>query len=227
MLYKGTVESSTFSLLEQLMNDSRLGKFNLAGGTAIALYLGHRKSIDLDLFTPDSFNVRELEDYLRTNYDFKTDFTEKDTLKGSVNGVKLDCITYNYPNINKLTITNEGIRIYSIDDIVAMKLSAIAHNGTRLKDFIDIACLSTRMSFNDMLAAYGKKFPGSNSIIAAKGIEYYADINFNDKIEMINGNYKWDMIEKRLHNMVKRGDTIFHGLPIEENKINMGRGLKL
>lgn len=227
MLHKETIESSTFSLLEQLMNDTRLEDFNLAGGTAIALYLGHRKSIDLDLFCPNSFNVSELENYLREKYDFKTDFTEKNTLKGSVNGVKLDCITYAYANINSLTISKEGIRIYSIDDIVAMKLSAIAHNGTRLKDFIDIACLSSLMSFNNMLASYEKKFPNSNSIIAAKGVEYFADINFNEPIEMINGGYRWELIEKRLHNMVKRSETIFRGLPIEETKNSLGKGLKL
>lgn len=52
MLHKETVESSTLELLKQLQAESLLQTFNLVGGTALALRLGHRKSIDLDLLMP-------------------------------------------------------------------------------------------------------------------------------------------------------------------------------
>lgn len=55
MLHKDTVKRETFELLKELMQDKDLQCFNLAGGTALALYLGHRISIDLDLFTPVQF----------------------------------------------------------------------------------------------------------------------------------------------------------------------------
>ena len=58
----------------------------------------------------------------------------------------------------------DGIRLYALEDIVAMKLSAIADNDSRLKDFIDIAFLSTRLSFYSMLKCYEHKFPKSNVI---------------------------------------------------------------
>lgn len=61
MLHKDTVKGETFKLLEMLMQDKRLENFNLAGGTALALYLGHRISIDLDLFTPNQFDAKDLE----------------------------------------------------------------------------------------------------------------------------------------------------------------------
>lgn len=134
MLHKETVERTTFELLIKLMQDKRFKNFNLAGETALALYLGHRKSIDLDLFTPDNFDSNKLEEYLIDKYNFKSSYLEKNTLKGTINDVKIDCITHNYPYIEPPFKSEEGIRLYSIKDITAMKLSAIADNGTRIKD---------------------------------------------------------------------------------------------
>lgn len=134
MLHKETVERTTFELLITLMQDERFKNFNLAGEMALALYLGHRKSIDLDLFTPDNFDSNKLEEYLIDKYNFKSSYLEKNTLKGTINDVKIDCITHNYPYIEPPFKSEEGIRLYSIKDITAMKLSAIADNGTRIKD---------------------------------------------------------------------------------------------
>ena len=140
-----------------------LDSFCLAGEIALALYLGHRKSIDLDLFTPYPFDVLLLKDFLETKYGFRTDFLEKNTLKGSINGVKIDCITHAYERLGNPCM-EDGIRLYALEDIVTMKLSAIADNDSRLKDFIDIAFLSTRLSFYSMLKCYEHKFPKSNVI---------------------------------------------------------------
>ena len=60
MLHKETVERSTFELLTTLMQDEKLSQFNLAGGTALSLHIGHRKSVDLDLFTQEDFSASEL-----------------------------------------------------------------------------------------------------------------------------------------------------------------------
>lgn len=61
MLHKETVKGETLKLLERLMQDEKLSSFNLAGGTSLALLMGHRQSIDLDLFTPNPFDAKELE----------------------------------------------------------------------------------------------------------------------------------------------------------------------
>ena len=141
MLHTETVEGTTLELLRNLEQEEMLSSFSLAGGTALALYLGHRMSVDLDLFTPLPFNAVVLKDFLENKYGFRTDFMEKNTLKGSIEGVKIDCITHGYGLLEKPCL-EEGIRLYSMKDIIAMKLSAIADNGSRLKDFIDIASLS-------------------------------------------------------------------------------------
>lgn len=87
MLYTQTVAPRTPELLKKLEAEPSLVAFNLAGGTA--LYLGHRKSVDLDLFTPQSFDAKKLETFLADKYGFRTDFMEADTLKGTIDGVKV------------------------------------------------------------------------------------------------------------------------------------------
>lgn len=94
-------------------------------------------------------------------------------------------------------------------DIAAMKLNTISGNGTILKDFIDIAMLSNKISLNTMLFAYEQKYK-SNPIMPLKGLLYYEDINFNEPIIMTeNNSFKWKNIEKRLKLVHKFPDKIF------------------
>lgn len=213
MLHTETVARSTLELLKMLESESVMSNFNLAGETSLALYLGHRISVDLDLFTPESFDAGKLEIFLRDKYGFRTDFMEKNTLKGTIDGVKIDCITHSYGYLEK-PYTESDIRLYSMEDIVAMKLSAIADNGSRLKDFIDIAFLSTRFPFNSMLRLYERKFPGSNLIRPFKAITYFEDIDFEDDIVMLNGKYDWKLIERRLIDMTQIQNKVFESFPL-------------
>lgn len=89
------------------------------------------------------------------------------------------------------------------------KLNAIAGNGTRLKDYIDIAFLSAKISFNQMLKGYENKY-NSNPIIPVKAITYFEDINFNEPINMTGGEgFNWKKIAKRLKDMQNYPDRIF------------------
>ena len=204
MLHTETVARSTLELLKMLESESVMSNFNLAGGTSLALYLGHRISVDLVLFTPESFDAGKLEIFLRDKYGFRTDFMERNTLKGT---------THSYGYLEK-PYTESDIRLYSMEDIVAMKLSAIADNGSRLKDFIDIAFLSTRFPFNSMLRLYERKFPGSNLIRPFKAITYFDDIDFEEDIVMLNGKYDWKLIERRLIDMTQIQNKVFESFPL-------------
>jgi hypothetical protein len=66
MLHKETVEKGTMDIVNKLMTDEKLSSFNLVGGTALALNIGHRKSIDIDLFTTTDFNAQEISNHLTT-----------------------------------------------------------------------------------------------------------------------------------------------------------------
>ena len=167
MLRKETVSEYTLELLIALMQDYEFKDFFLAGGTALSLQIGHRISIDLDMFSFNPFDNNILLEYLENAYSFQSDYQAKNTLKGQINNTKVDFITHNYPLISPLNLV-ENTRLASMEDIAAMKLNAIACNGTRLKDFIDIAYLSPFLTFDQMLEAYSEKYKNRNPIMVLK-----------------------------------------------------------
>lgn len=213
MLHPETVAESTLELLKKLQAEKVMHDFSLARGTSLALYLGHRTSIDLDLFTSVPFDTIKLEKFLQEHYGFRTDFMEKNTLKGTINGIKVDCITYPYKNIKDI-YKIDGIRLYSMEDISAMKLSAIADDGSRLKDFVDIAFLSSYFSLYSMLQFYAQKYPESNVIRPLKAITYFDDIDFEEDVIILQYKYNWKLIERRLLNMMKNQNKVFKTTPL-------------
>jgi hypothetical protein len=193
------------------MYDDVLKDFVLVGGTALSLQLGHRISVDIDLFSANTFDENELAGYLKTKYYFELDFISKNTLKGEIKGVQLDCIAHQYPWITPPCL-EENIRLASFEDIAAMKLNAIVGNGTRIKDFIDIAYLSCKIPLKKMLDGYELKY-NANPIIPIKAIAYFDDINFNEPIKMAHySKLNWEKIAKRLKSMQGYPNRIFEDL---------------
>lgn len=207
MLQKNTIEKETLRLLKDIQSYKIMEDFNLVGGTAVSLYIGHRKSIDLDLFINRSFNVEKIKYFLIDKFAFIPELEDKNTLKGSIKGVKIDCITYEYINL-KPVYKEDGIRLLSLEDIIPMKLSAIIDNGSRLKDFVDIAYLGERFTLNQMIDFYNRKYHRTNYFIPAKALTYFNDIDFSEPVVMINGKFSWKNIEKRLFDMVKYPDRL-------------------
>jgi len=208
MLFKETVDKSTLELLKDLMLDKFFDAFILVGGTALSLQIGHRKSIDLDFFSKESFNTEEITDYLRLNYSFELDYTSKNTIKGEVNGIQMDFIAHQYPMIEDIKMI-DGIRMASLLEIASMKLNAITTKGTRLKDFIDISFLSSYFSLNQMLQAYQAKYK-SNRIIALKSLIYFEEVNTEEPIIYLNKkSISWTNIKSRIIQMTQTPDAVF------------------
>ena len=208
MLYTQTVAPKTLELLNRLMHDTTFNAFILVGGTSLSLQVGHRISIDLDLFCNQTFDEQKLAEYLRTEYRFELDFIDKETLKGEIDGVKIDCIAHKYPWLTA-PIETDGLRLARYEDLAAMKLNAIVGNGTRIKDYIDIAFMSTKLTLNQMLNAYQLKY-SSNGVMVLKAIAYFDDINYNEPITMLDTTkFDWKKIKKHLHLMMKYPDKIF------------------
>lgn len=211
MHYFETVEKSTLELLKKLMSDSQLDNFLLVGGTALALRLGHRMSIDIDLFSSQSFVADQITNHLRLHYNLQLDFIAENTIKGEINNVAVDLIAHQYPWIDNPEEIN-GIRVAGFSDIAAMKLNAISGDGTRLKDFTDIAFLSSQLSLKQTLEAYEKKYK-SNPVIPLKALVYSDDINYNVPIKLRGErNFDWNKIEKRILDMVREPEKVFEKL---------------
>jgi Domain of unknown function (DUF1814). len=208
MLQEQTVEKRTLGILKELMKDAELGRFILVGGTALALQIGHRKSIDLDFFSQEKFDENQINDFLVEKYNFKTTNINNAILNGFIEGVKIDFVPHRYEYVKKPFI-EKGIRLASIEDIAAMKLNAIVRSGQRLKDFIDIAYLSSIFTLNQMLGFYIKKYPNSNKIIAIKALGYFEEINHEEKINMADKKtYQWNLIKNSILCMINYPDDL-------------------
>ena len=179
MLHKDPfiIEPLTFQLTQQLQALPGLKEFYLVGGTALALQLNHRNSIDIDLFTMNEFQNQPIIDYISSSgFQFDVKFNFNRTIIGFINNVKVDFIRHAYPLVLP-PITEEGITFLSKEDIAAMKLNAISNSGKRLKDFIDVYFLLEHFSLHQMIEFYTIKYPNFNPLIALKAINYFDDID--------------------------------------------------
>lgn len=202
------IAAKTFSLTQQLQELAELKNFYLVGGTALALQLGHRNSIDIDLFTQNDLDSHKLGAFLKTKFSVRIDFEGKNTLLTAVNDVKVDFIKHPYQNIMP-PVTEEGITFLSKEDIAAMKLNAIVNSGQRLKDFIDIYFLLEHFSIEDMLGFFEKKYPNVNPVIALRAVSYFNDIDETADAPKLSKPLKIEKIKKRITDAVKHSNKIF------------------
>ncbi len=172
------ISPQTFQLIQQLQSLPELNHFYLVGGTSLALQLGHRNSIDIDLFTQNDFNDDDIFTLLNQKYEVKEVFRRKNTIISLVNNIKTDFIKHDYPFILP-PITEEGIAFLSKQDIAAMKFHTIIQSGKRLKDFIDIYYLLQHFSMQQMVEFFSTKYTYSNPMIAMKAINYFDEIDEN------------------------------------------------
>jgi Nucleotidyl transferase AbiEii toxin, Type IV TA system len=166
-LYYNTLKPLLLSVLKSLMAAKELDVFRLVGGTALSLYRGHRESIDIDLFSDasyDSIGFSAIDIFLNKTYSYV------DTNAYKVNGmgrsyyigknkddcVKLDLI-YTDRFIQKY-IQIDGIRLATVEDIIAMKIDVISRGG-RKKDFWDIHELKDDYSIERMFAIHKERYP--------------------------------------------------------------------
>ena len=127
MLHVETVERNTLALLKDLMAAEELQDFVLVGGTALSLRYGHRKSIDLDLFSQSEFDNQSLKDTLGVLFgNFKSGSNNKAPgVFAYFDDIKVDFVKYyRFKNIRPVEI-KDGIRLISSEDIAAMKVFAM------------------------------------------------------------------------------------------------------
>ncbi|MFT4022790.1 MAG: nucleotidyl transferase AbiEii/AbiGii toxin family protein [Flavihumibacter sp.] len=184
-------------LIMRFMQDPVFSPFYLVGGTALALKIGHRKSIDIDLFANSPFQPVEVAAHLNVSYFGENIRTINNGVFCVVNGVKVDIIAHQYPLLNDVE-TEEGMRMLSLLDISAMKLNAIYGNGTRLKDFIDIYALLEYIPLEEMLKGCERKYSDITLTMAKRALLYHDDIDHDVKIDFIGNGIDWQHIVERL-----------------------------
>lgn len=191
-----TETSEVFRILKDCVSG-----FYLAGGTALALELGHRISIDLDFFTQQSFSVREVADTLKAKGRLEITSQDEGTLNGELNGVKISFFEYKY---KMLFPTKEylGVQLADERDIAAMKILAISDRGSR-KDFVDLFVLLKMYSLDEILMFFNEKYKeyNYNTMHILKSLTY-----FNDADEDLEPIYihpiSWAEVKKSIQNAV-------------------------
>lgn len=173
-LYTKILPKRQKALINKLATDEWIAEFYLAGGTALALQIGHRLSIDFDFFCKTDFDKRKVLLEL-LQYGRVIRLSEaKGTLHCSVAGVKLSF--FHYPYRTQPFLRHGFLNIASLLDIALMKLEAIAGRGDK-KDFIDLSYILTRFSLTELLSTHVEKYgvDWSNRYHLLKSLIYFAD----------------------------------------------------
>jgi hypothetical protein len=223
MLYKETVKGELWNLLQMLMKDEKLKDFNLVGGTALALRLGHRMSVDIDLFTTKDFNSEMMLKYLQEKYETKLieGGLSNNTILTFIGDIKVDLLAHKYPLLSPIEI-NDGIRLISNQDIGAMKLHAIHQSGERYKDFVDMYFLLEQKPLKFYLQAYQSKY-NKDPYWAVIGLLTYDKIVSLKGIDLLDGKQSdFKQVKNRLEQSVKNPSQKFrserNGLPFNLKK---------
>jgi hypothetical protein len=179
------------------MADEALLQFVLVGGTALSLQIGHRRSVDLDLFTQKDFQAQDILQHLEGNgYSPKVRHLQKQTLILEIEGVKVDFIRFRYPFAENVLL-QESVRLAHIKDIACMKIDAIMGRG-RKKDFCDLFYLLKYFSLPDIMEAYNRMYPHSTLFHVYKSLTWFEDADLDGDLDVFDKNFSWEKAKKAI-----------------------------
>lgn len=179
--------------------------FYLGGGTALALQIGHRDSIDFDFFKEEEIATQKLFDNLEeffTGHHLLKVQEERSTLGLIIDdSVKLSFFSYRYQLVKEL-IDEENLKLASMEDIGCMKLSAIIGRASN-KDYIDLYYILQSVALEDLLEKAAKKFPDLDRNLILKSLVYFEDIGLEPIMFKNNHRVDFEKVEKFLEKKVK------------------------
>ncbi len=203
MLYWNTVNEPLKSALYLLMDSSIFNEFRLVGGTSLSLQLGHRMSIDIDLFTDApyrSIDFNEIDDFLKNNFKYVSNSLGTLVANGrsyvvgedKIANVKLD-INYTDSFIQEPLLI-DGVRLATVDEIVAMKMEIIQSAG-RKKDFWDIHEVLDRYSVSKMVDLHAQRYPyGHDDKLIIKQMKNFEKADKDANPLCLRGKH-WELIK--------------------------------
>lgn len=176
---------SVLPLLKELSNEG----FYLAGGTGLALLIGHRDSIDFDFFKKEEFDTETLIEKLKSVFkDHAIEITKK--AKNTVcckidDDIYLSFFTYKY-ELLKPMVKTEYFDIASVEDIACMKLSALSGRAME-KDYVDLFFIAQKTTLKDLISSCLKKYPIINQSVILKSLPSIHDVE-KEHIGFTKGN---------------------------------------
>lgn len=204
-MFLQTLPDRVQSLLRRLGTLRTVADFYLAGGSALALHLGHRISVDLDFFTPQEDYEQEplIQDLQRAGH-LEIRQQRPGTLNALLEGIQVSFFVYPYPMLGEFQDL-WGIRIASILDLALMKLAAIGQRG-RKRDFIDLYFICrSGYSLRTLLVRMPEKFPKVEypSYHLLRALVYFQDAE-GDKMPQMLVPCRWDQVKRFFQEEVRR-----------------------
>ncbi len=183
--------------LKKLKGIIRDHDFVLAGGTAVALYLGHRISVDLDFFTERRFSTEKIFHAMKhQGLGPATLQEEEGTLTVTIDGVKVSLFSYPYPFLEKKAYL-QGIPVAGIIDIASMKVLAITQRGAK-RDFVDLYFMLQDVPFSKVAANIFKRFGADriNPAVIGKALVYFVDADIDPEPRYLTKKKDWKTVKK-------------------------------
>ena len=192
MLQYKTIEPGTLQLLKELHASPFFEGTRLVGGTALALQLGHRSSIDLDFFGSIQASSEDIRDFLSEEHSITIVKESRNINIYLIDGIKVDIVNYRYQWIDT-PVVGDGFVLAGLKDIAAMKIAAVVGRGTK-KDFIDLYFLLQHFSLHEILDFYMQKYPDGSLFIAMKSLSYFEDAEA-DPMPVMFDDVSWEDVK--------------------------------
>lgn len=202
-MFEETISEQTSKNLELLGRSKILNNAYLAGGTALALQIGHRLSYDLDFFTQKKFRAQVFLKKISQFKDYHHERVGWQTILGKLGDVKFSLFYYSYPLLEK-PIKFKNINIAGLTDISAMKIAAISERGTK-RDFVDLYFILQKIKLNDVLDFYERKYKklASNLVHIKKSLVYFEDAEEEDMPNMLR-RISWKEVKRFFEKELKK-----------------------
>jgi len=188
-------------LLKNILQQPVFKNHRLVCGTSLALQYGHRLSIDLDFFTSEFIEHEEI--LINIKSIGKVDVVSKSKYISCffMNDVKVDFVSLPYHWIDD-PIIEDSISLASINDIAAMKLSAITNRGSK-KDFIDLQLIMKHLELKKMMSLYHQKYLDGMEMLVLRSLMYFDDADLQPDPVMLT-EYDWNEVKAFILDQVKR-----------------------
>jgi predicted nucleotidyltransferase component of viral defense system len=194
--HRETISDNVERTIRNLQQVPLATRFYLAGGTGLALQLGHRRSVDLDFFLPKDFEVDALVQRIQRLKEFSLVSKSPSTLYANIGNTKVSFIAYAYPVLFPFH-QFLGTNVADPRDIGCMKLSAIASRGTK-RDFVDLYVLAQHYGLDQLLIWFQKKYVQTNysMLHVLKSMAYFDEAEQDPMPDMLVSPLSWEDIRQ-------------------------------
>jgi len=200
-MFNESISKETKLVLQKISQSDLVRQFYLAGGTALAVQLGHRESIDLDWFCQTDFSNQEVKTTLAGLGDFQVTNESEGTIDGVLDNVKVSFFRYQYKLLFPF-VDFEKIQMADERDIAAMKIDAMSSRGSK-KDFIDIFFLLKKYSLDELIGFFERKYTeiSYNKLHILKSLVYFTDAD-DEPMPVMLQDTDWEKVKKNIQEKV-------------------------